>query len=123
MAELFTRQEASAYLHVSLRFFQANIRPVLARVEAEGIVRYEREVLDRWVDEHRVGGLGGAKKDTGRSGGPRKGTARKSPPDAETAEIEQRLRLGLERSTRSTSAKAPTANNVVPFPSRRCSGA
>lgn len=121
---LMTREEAARYLRVSLRYFQANIRPVVTRVEVQGkvrsLVRYEQEALDQWVAEHRVGNSGGTRI-PGRYGGPRKGNGSSAPLDAETATIEAQLRRQLPKSTRRTCGKDPTANNVVELATRRSS--
>jgi len=123
-SSLMTREEAARYLHVSLRYFQANIRPVVTRVEVQGkvrsLVRYEREALDQWVAEHRVGNSVGMRI-PGRSGGRRKANVSSAPLDAETAAIEAQLRKQLLKSTRHPSGKAQTESNVVELATRRSS--
>jgi hypothetical protein len=121
---LLSRKESAAYLGVSLRYFQAHICPVLTRVEERaklraGLVRYEREELDRWVAEHRVGPSGGI-KERGKSVGRQPASASSAPLDAATAEIEALLRRQLPKSTRRSSAKVPTGN-VVELATRRSS--
>jgi carbamate kinase len=122
---LLSRKESAAYLGVSLRYFQAHICPVLTRIEERaklraGLVRYEREELDRWVAEHRVGPSGGIKA-RGKSAGRRQASASSGPLDAATAEIEALLRRQLPKSTRRSSAKVPTDSNVVELATRRSS--
>ncbi len=96
---LLTRREAARYLSVSLRYFQRNIRPAVARVQVGTLVRYEREALDQWIAEHRVDPSVGrtSRADSWRAA-PRRQPRSVRPPDFETRRIAEELRRQVERS-------------------------
>jgi excisionase family DNA binding protein len=53
---LLTRLEAATYLHVSLRSFENHVLGSIAHVRIGTKCLFETADLDRWIEEHKVGG-------------------------------------------------------------------
>ncbi|MFO0683928.1 MAG: hypothetical protein U0234_17885 [Sandaracinus sp.] len=95
---LMTKAEAAAYLRKSVRDFERNVMPdVTAILVGRGRKLYEREELERWLDERKVGGSTRTRgRASGTSGSGTKGSVVTS---ALARRIADELRSPARRST------------------------
>lgn len=105
---LLDREEAAAYLAVSPWTFARHVAPKVPVVRVGGCVRYCREDLDRWIDEHKEGGAVEALPLRPRQ----QRSAFKMEWTPEALAMRDRLNAGIERARKKEAEKLARGSNA-----------
>ncbi|TAK10588.1 MAG: DNA-binding protein [Anaerolineae bacterium] len=123
MTDLLTRAEAAKVCRVSLRAFEAHVRPDLTPVRIGRRVLFDRSDLDAWLDTRKDGASGSRR--TARSTRSTSPTMVVASTDPRGARIRSKLQRRLHGSTPTSSnvnrPSAASSGVVIPLRSRSSS--